>query len=157
VTAHITVNGEERAVHAPPLTPLGRVLREDLHLTGTKLVCGEGFCGSCQVFLDDVAVNSCLVPLAAVDGRSIRTIESIAEPRGPLSAVQQALKDADAVQCGMCFPGMVISITSLLAERPHPTKPEVQSALVGNLCRCTGYERIVDAVVWLGAREVSGE
>lgn len=147
---HMMVNGEERSVHSPPLTSLGRVLREELNLTGTKLVCGEGFCGSCQVFLDDVAVNSCMVPIAAVDGRAVRTIESVAEPRGPLSAVQQALKDADAVQCGMCFPGMVIAITSLLAECPHPSKPEVQSALVGNLCRCTGYEHIVDAVVELG-------
>ncbi len=151
MVTQITVNGEERVVHAPPLTPLGRVLREELHLTGTKLVCGEGFCGSCQVFLDDAAVNSCLVPIAAVGGREVRTIESIAEPRGPLSPVQQALKDADAVQCGMCFPGMIVSITSLLENCPHPSKSEVQAALVGNLCRCTGYECIVDAVVMLGA------
>jgi len=130
---------------------LGRVLREEFHLTGTKLVCGEGFCGSCQVFLDDEAVNSCLVPIATADGRQVRTIESIAEPRGPLSPVQQALKDADAVQCGMCFPGMIVSITSFLENCPHPSRLDVQAALVGNLCRCTGYERIVDAVVMLGA------
>lgn len=147
----LTVNGEERVVNAPPLTSLGRALREELDLTGLKLVCSEGYCGSCQVELDGEAVASCLVPLAAAEGRTVRTIEAYAEPRGPLSPVQQALKDADAVQCGMCFPGLVVAMTALVDENPQPSREQVQDALTGNLCRCTGYERIVDAVVGMGA------
>jgi carbon-monoxide dehydrogenase small subunit len=147
MSTDLTVNGDSRRVHAPPMTPRARVLREDLELRGTKLVCGEGFCGSCTVFVDDSAVASCLVPVAAVEGRSVHTVESLAEVRGPLAPLQQAMKDSDAVQCGMCFPGMLMALTALLRENPHPTKSEVQTALVGNICRCTGYERIVDAAV----------
>src|SRR5690606_19168106 len=100
MSAELNVNGEVRTVHSPPLTPLSRVLREELHMTGTKMPCGEGFCGSCMVFVDGVAKVSCLIPLAAAEGSEVRTIESVASPRGPLSPVQEALKKADAVQCG---------------------------------------------------------
>lgn len=147
MTTELNVNGEARTVHAPPLTPLSTVLREELHLTGTKAPCGEGFCGGCMVFVDGVAKVSCLVPVAAAEGSEVRTIESVATPRGPLSPVQEAFKNLDAVQCGMCFPGMVVSLTALLEENPKPTREETQTALVGNICRCTGYERIIDSVM----------
>lgn len=152
---NLHVNGELRTVSSPPLTPLSRVLREELHLTGTKMPCGEGFCGGCMVFVDDEAVPSCLMPVAAADGAQVRTIESLAAPRGPLNPVQGALKRHDAVQCGMCFPGMVVSLTSLLEEDPRPTREQVNDALVGNICRCTGYDTIVNAVVELGSETSS--
>jgi carbon-monoxide dehydrogenase small subunit len=100
-----------------------------------------------MVFVDGVAKVSCLVPVATAEGSEVRTIESIATPRGPLSPVQEALKQHDAVQCGMCFPGMVVSLTALLEQNPKPTREETQTALVGNICRCTGYERIIDSVM----------
>ena len=157
MTTEFTVNGEARQVSAPPMKPLARVIREDLHLRGTKLVCGEGFCGSCTVFVNDDAVASCLVPVASVEGKDVRTIESMADPRGPLAPLQQAMKDADAVQCGMCFPGVLISLTALLEENPHPTDDEVRFALVGNICRCTGYERIIDAALAAAATKGDGQ
>nr|MCW2728957.1 (2Fe-2S)-binding domain protein [Aeromicrobium sp.] len=156
MTTELTVNGSPRAVHNPPMTPLARVLREDLHLTGTKLACGEGFCGSCTVFVDDEALASCLVPVGSVAGASIRTVESMATPRGPLAPVQQAMKDTDAVQCGMCFPGILTSLTALLDENPRPDRADVETALVGNICRCTGYERIVEAALGLGTETGAG-
>lgn len=152
MTTQLTVNGDQRDVHAPPMTALATVLREEMHLTGTKLVCGEGFCGSCTVFIDGDAVASCLIPVAAAAGKKVCTVESLAAPRGPLSPVQQAMKDSDAVQCGMCFPGILISLTALLDETLHPTREDVQAALVGNICRCTGYERIVDGVLALSVQ-----
>jgi carbon-monoxide dehydrogenase small subunit len=147
MTTELTVNGNLRRFHNPPMTPLARVLREDLHLTGTKLACGEGFCGSCTVFVDGDAKASCLIALGTVAGSSVRTVESMASPRGPLAPVQQAMKDMDAVQCGMCFPGVLASLTALLDEVSHPDRQQVEDALVGNICRCTGYERIVQAVL----------
>ncbi|MET8052194.1 MULTISPECIES: (2Fe-2S)-binding protein [unclassified Streptosporangium] len=147
MSTELTVNGEVRRVHAGPMTPLARVLREELHLSGTKMACGEGFCGSCTVFVDDDAVASCLVPVGHAEGRSVRTVESLADPAGALSPLQQAMKDADAVQCGMCFPGVLISLSALLESDPDPGRDEVREALVGNICRCTGYERIVDAAL----------
>lgn len=108
-----------------------------------------------MVFVDDEAVPSCLMPVAAADGAQVRTIESLAAPRGPLNPVQGALKRHDAVQCGMCFPGMVVSLTSLLEEDPRPTREQVNDALVGNICRCTGYDTIVNAVVELGSETSS--
>lgn len=148
----LNVNGENFSVDVPEMKPLARVLREDLHLTGTKLPCGEGFCGGCKVFVDDEAVVSCLIPARAAENTEIRTIESIAPPRAPLSPIQESLKNVDAVQCGMCFPGMIVSITEMLEQTPQPTREEVQTALVGNICRCTGYERIVDGVMQLSER-----
>ena len=151
----LTINGEARSVTAPPLTPLSRVLREELHLTGTKVPCSEGFCGACMVFVDGEAVVSCLTPIAAVEGAEVRTVEGLTTPRGPLTPVQAALKESDAVQCGMCFPGMVVSLTGLLEENPAPTRDDVDTALVGNICRCTGYDRIVESV--LEMHEEAGE
>lgn len=147
MTMELNINGENRTVHSPPLTPLSRVLREELHLTGTKMPCGEGFCGACMVFVDGETKVSCLIPIASLGDAEVRTIESVAPPRSELSPVQAALKKADAVQCGMCFPGMVVSLTAMLDEHPKPEREDINTALVGNICRCTGYERIIDAVL----------
>ncbi|MCW2724925.1 MAG: (2Fe-2S)-binding protein [Frankiales bacterium] len=147
MTIELTVNGETRTVTAAPLTPLAEVLREELYLTGTKQACGEGFCGSCTVLLDDAAAPSCLTPVGMAAGKAVRTIESLAPGMSELSPLQQAMKDADAVQCGMCFPGILMGLTALLARQPEPTEDDVRTALSGHLCRCTGYARIVDAAL----------
>jgi carbon-monoxide dehydrogenase small subunit len=142
----LTVNGERRSVDAHPLTPLIDVLRDELLLTGAKAVCREGFCGACTVLVDGEPTMSCLTPLAAVDGRAVVTIEGLADA-GASDAVRQAFEDHDVVQCGMCFPGMVITMTAFLKQQPVAGREEVKSAMVGNACRCTGYERIVDALL----------
>jgi aerobic-type carbon monoxide dehydrogenase small subunit (CoxS/CutS family) len=122
------------------------VLRHDLRLTGTKEGCGEGECGACAVLLDGQLVNSCLLPLLHVDGRSVATIEGIVGGER-LHAVQKAFIACGGAQCGICTPGMVLAAVSLLARNPHPTEADVRSALAGNLCRCTGYLRIFEAVL----------
>jgi carbon-monoxide dehydrogenase small subunit len=142
----LVVNGEERWSHAAPLTPLVDVLRETFALTGAKAVCREGFCGACTVFLDGRPVVSCLTPLVSTDGCAIETIEGL-EMGGALSPVQQAMEDLDAVQCGMCFPGMVMTLTAFLRTRSEPSSAEIKAALAGNVCRCTGYERIIEAAI----------
>ena len=116
------------------------VLREDLSLTGTKEGCGEGECGACSVFLDGKLVNSCLIPMADVDGLEITTIEGISHP------VQKAFAAAGAAQCGICTPGMVLASIALLAKHPRPSMDEIREGLAGNLCRCNGYMRIFEAV-----------
>ena len=146
-----TLNGRERTIGAPPLTPLSTVLRDDLHLTGTKVACEEGFCGACTVLVDDEPATSCLLPIAHVEGRAVRTVESLATGEG-LSPLQAALQANDAVQCGMCFPGVLMSLTALLERDPAPDEDAVRTALVGNICRCTGYERIVEAALAAGGR-----
>jgi aerobic carbon-monoxide dehydrogenase small subunit len=142
----LVVNGEERWSDAAPLTPLIDVLRDTFALTGAKAVCREGFCGACTVLLDGRSVASCLTPLVSTEGREITTIEGVA-PDGALSPVQQAMEDLDAVQCGMCFPGMVMTLTVFLRAQPDPSPAEIKAALAGNVCRCTGYERIVEAAI----------
>jgi aerobic carbon-monoxide dehydrogenase small subunit len=142
----LLVNGEERWSDAAPLTPLVDILRDTFALTGAKAVCREGFCGACTVLLDGRPVVSCLTPLASTEGCEITTIEGVA-PGGALSPIQQAMEDLDAVQCGMCFPGMVMTLTVFLGAQPDPSRAEIKAALVGNVCRCTGYERIVEAVI----------
>jgi aerobic carbon-monoxide dehydrogenase small subunit len=142
----LVVNGEERWSDAAPLTPLIDVLRDTFALTGAKAVCREGFCGACTVLLDGRPVVSCLTPLVSTKGREITTIEGVA-PGGALSPVQQAMEDVDAVQCGMCFPGMVMTLTVFLRAQPDPSPADIRAALVGNVCRCTGYERIVEAAI----------
>ena len=145
MTLVLTINGEDRIVTADPMRPLLDVLREDLALTGAKAVCREGFCGSCTVLIDGDPVMSCLMPAGLVAGRDVRTVESLAID-GVLSPVQQAMEQADAVQCGMCFPGMMMTLTHFLSHARAPSRDEIKAALTGNICRCTGYERIVDAV-----------
>jgi carbon-monoxide dehydrogenase small subunit len=142
----LKINGEDRFSLSDPMTPLVDVLRDEFFLTGAKVVCREGFCGACTVLLDGRPVASCLVPVGLAAHGEVATVESLARG-GVLSPLQQAMEDADAVQCGMCFPGMLITLTSFLAHAKSPTREDVKEALVGNICRCTGYERIVDAVL----------
>lgn len=141
-----TVNGETRTVHVYPLERLLDVLREQLHLTGTKEGCGEGECGACSVFLNGEIVNSCLVPVAQVAGATIKTIESVASG-DQLHAVQQAFIEFGGAQCGICTPGMVLAAVDLLERNPNPSESEIHTGLAGNLCRCTGYMKIFESVV----------
>ena len=122
------------------------VLREQLHLTGTKEGCGEGECGACSVFINGKIVNSCLVPVAQVAGAAIKTIEGIATDN-QLHAVQQAFIECGGAQCGICTPGMVMAAVDLLGRNPNPTDAEIRNGLAGNLCRCTGYTKIFESVV----------
>ena len=121
------------------------VLREDLRLTGTKEGCGEGECGACSVILDGVLVNSCLVPVLHAAGTSVRTVEGLFA-EGRLHPVQQAFAACGGAQCGICTPGMVMASVHLLEHNPHPSRDQIREALAGNLCRCTGYQKIIDAV-----------
>ena len=143
----VNVNGVTRTVHAYPIERLLDVLREQLHLTGTKEGCGEGECGACSVMIDGQLVNSCLVPVAQVAGASIRTIEDIALSADQLHAVQQAFIECGGAQCGICTPGMVMAALNLLAQNAHPGEAEIRHGLAGNLCRCTGYMKIFESVV----------
>jgi len=142
----LTINGDRLACAADPVTPLVDVLREELHLTGAKPVCREGFCGACMVLIDGQPTLSCLMPAVLADGCDVRTVEGLAA-NGRLNRIQTALEANDAVQCGMCFPGMVVSLTHLMAIRPAATRDDIRAALTGNICRCTGYERIVEAAL----------
>ena len=142
----LTVNGNRMTSSADPMTPLIDILREEFHLTGAKPVCREGFCGACMVLVDGMPAPSCLVPLALDVHREIRTVEGLS-PNGTLTPIQTALEACDAVQCGMCFPGMVVSLTHILATKPDTTRDDIRMALTGNVCRCTGYERIVEAAL----------
>jgi carbon-monoxide dehydrogenase small subunit len=145
-TVQCTVNGESRTLHAYPMERLLDVLREQLRLTGTKEGCGEGECGACSVMIDGHIVNSCLVPVAQVEGTSIQTIEGIAS-EDQLHAVQQAFIECGGAQCGICTPGMVLAAVNLLAKNSHPSESEIRNGLAGNLCRCTGYMKIFESVV----------
>ena len=141
----MTVNGQPHTVQTWPMMRLLDVLREDLGLTGTKEGCGEGECGACSILLDGLLVNSCLVPALQADGARVTTIEGIATPER-LHAMQQAFIDCGGSQCGICTPGMIVAAVSLLQQNPHPTEEEIRNGLAGNLCRCTGYMRIFEAV-----------
>jgi carbon-monoxide dehydrogenase small subunit len=141
-----SVNGETRSVEAHPMARLLDVLREQLHLTGTKEGCGEGECGACSVFINGKIVNSCLVPVAQVQGAKIKTIEGVASDN-QLHAVQQAFIDCGGAQCGICTPGMVLAAVDLLERNPNPNAAEIRTGLAGNLCRCTGYMKIFESVV----------
>ena len=140
------VNDESRTLEVFPMARLLDVLREQLHLTGTKEGCGEGECGACTVILDGKIVNSCLVPVAQVDGSNIKTIEGVAQ-QGQLHAVQQAFIDHGGAQCGICTPGMVLAAVDLLNRNPEPSETDIRNGLAGNLCRCTGYMKIFESVV----------
>lgn len=139
------VNGRQVERDTNAETRLLDLLREDLHLTGTKEGCGEGECGACTVLLDGRAVNSCLVLAPQVDGKEVLTIEGLAKG-GKLHPIQQAFVEKGAVQCGFCTPGFIMSTHALLEENPSPNDEEILSALEGNLCRCTGYTKILEAV-----------
>ena len=140
-----TLNGKSVAAELPPERRLLDVLREDFLLTGTKEACGEGECGACTILLDGEAVHACLIPVGQVEGRSVETIEGLAE-NGQLDVIQQAFSDHAAIQCGFCTPGMIMSTKGLLLKNPDPTEEEIRTALSGNICRCTGYVQTVAAV-----------
>jgi carbon-monoxide dehydrogenase small subunit len=152
MAVRIEVNGEERSFDGDVVTPLLDVLRNSFFLTGAKDVCREGFCGACMVHVDGVPVISCLTPVGLVDAKSVLTIEGLGD-EGDLVPLQRALEEEGAVQCGMCFPGMVMSLTNLLAQQPLASRDDIKRGLCGNVCRCTGYERIVDAALTLARNE----
>jgi carbon-monoxide dehydrogenase small subunit len=140
------VNGESQKLEVFPMARLLDVLREQLHLTGTKEGCGEGECGACTVKLDGQIVNSCLIPVAQINGANITTIEGVAHG-DQLHAVQQAFIDHGGAQCGICTPGMILAAVDLLERNPEPTEADIRTGLAGNLCRCTGYMKIFESVV----------
>ena len=140
-----TVNDQDVALDAPPMSRLLDVLREGARLTGTTEGCGEGECGACTVLIDGVAVNSCLVPAIQADGCRVTTVEGLASD-GRLHPVQEAFLRFGGAQCGICTPGFLVTAKALLDANPHPTRAEAREALAGNLCRCTGYQKIIDAV-----------
>jgi aerobic carbon-monoxide dehydrogenase small subunit len=143
---HLKVNGEPYEVAIHPHRTLAEVLREELDLIGTKEACNQGDCGSCTVIIDGKTVTSCLTLAVEAEGKDIRTIEGEAK-KGKLSPVQQSFVDHGAIQCGFCTPGMVMSATALLEQNPNPTEDEVRMGIAGNICRCTGYTKIVEAIL----------
>jgi carbon-monoxide dehydrogenase small subunit len=146
VAIGLSVNGRHRAVEVLPHHTLLEALREDLGLTGTKECCLVGECGACTVLVDGRSVDSCLMLAAEADGAAIVTVEGLAD--GPrLAPLQQAFLDTGAAQCGFCIPGQLVSAHALLATKPHPTRADVEEGLAGNLCRCAGYEQIIEAVL----------
>jgi carbon-monoxide dehydrogenase small subunit len=145
MTTRLTVNGDLVELEVPGMRRLLDVLREDLRLTGTKEGCGEGECGACSVLLDGRVVDACLVPMCQVDGADVRTVEGLAGPEG-LSALQRAFLEHGGAQCGICTPGMLMAAQAYLDAGGGPDDPDIREAIAGNLCRCTGYTRIVSAI-----------
>jgi carbon-monoxide dehydrogenase small subunit len=141
----LTVNGERYEVAVEPRQSLLQVLREELHLTGTKEGCSEGECGACTVFLDGQTVDSCLIFGVEANGREVVTIEGLAQG-DQLHPIQKAFAEYGGVQCGFCTPGMILASKALLEQHPDPTEAEIRSGIAGNLCRCTGYVKIVEAI-----------
>lgn len=142
----LAVNDDEYSIDTSPYRPLRDVLRDEIGLTGTKESCDSGVCGVCTVLIDGKPTKSCLVPVAKMEGKEITTIEGLVESDGSLSPVQESFVDSFASQCGYCIPGLVVSSTAFLEENPNPTTEEIQEGISGNLCRCTGYVKIVDAI-----------
>jgi carbon-monoxide dehydrogenase small subunit len=142
---NLTVNKQPCRLSVPPHRTLLEILREELGLTGTKEGCGLGECGACTVLMDGKAVNSCLVLAAEADGKEITTVEGLAEG-GKLHPIQQAFVDHGGLQCGFCTPGMILSAKALLDKNPHPTEEEIKQGIAGNLCRCTGYAKIIESI-----------
>ena len=141
-----TLNGSVVSIDVVGTRRLLDVLREDLHLTGTKEGCGEGECGACSVLIDGEVVDSCLVAVGQVEGRTVTTVEGLADG-GRLTALQQAFIEYGAAQCGICTPGMLLAAHALLRSTGRPSAAEVREGLAGNLCRCTGYTKIIEAVL----------
>ncbi|MCU1400549.1 MAG: (2Fe-2S)-binding protein [Acidimicrobiales bacterium] len=152
VEVTLRVNGEERSAIVEPRRTLVELLREDLELTGTHIGCEQGACGSCTVLIDGASARACLTPAFRAHGCEVVTIEGLADAPGTMSVLQQACMERHAFQCGFCTPGMLIVAAELLAERDDPSEAEVREALSGNLCRCTGYDSIVAAVLHAAER-----
>ncbi len=148
------LNGEDVCINIDDHVTLLDMLRDNFELFGAKEGCGYGECGSCTVLVDDVAVNSCLMLAPAVNGRTVVTIEGLSGPRGELDPLQKSFVEKGAVQCGFCTPGMVMSAKALLMAKPRPTEEEIRKGMAGNLCRCTGYTKIVEAVKDASEKEV---
>ncbi len=143
----LQVNGQSRRCHVEPRTTLVDLLRDQLALTGTHVGCEHGVCGACSVLLDGEPVRSCCVFAVQVEGQAVTTVEGLAPARDQLSRIQDAFCEKHALQCGYCTPGMLIACQALLNKHPRPTEAQVREAISGNLCRCTGYQQIVDAVM----------
>jgi aerobic carbon-monoxide dehydrogenase small subunit len=139
------INGFAQEVEAPPMKRLLDVLREDLRLTGTKEGCGEGECGACSVIIDGQVINSCLVPICQIQGSNVLSVEGLAID-GRLDPLQLAFLECGGTQCGICTPGMLIAARALLDSNAHPSRDQIKEAIAGNLCRCTGYVKIIDAI-----------
>jgi aerobic-type carbon monoxide dehydrogenase small subunit (CoxS/CutS family) len=154
-TLTMVLNGDETSVEIEPGDLLVDVLRDRLHLIGTKIGCGEGECGACTVMVDGLAVTSCIYPALKANGRHVTTIEGL-KTDGKLHAIQEAFIECTAAQCGYCTPGMIMSAYALLSKNPNPTVEEIKMGVSGNLCRCTGYYQIVEAVQ-LAARKLAEE
>lgn len=142
----LTVNGDTYALAIEPWRTLNEVLREDLNLTGTKLGCGSGDCGACTVMVEGKSVSSCITLAMEMDGKEILTVEGLAPSGETLHPIQEAFIEKGAIQCGFCTPGMQISALNLLKNNPSPNEEQIRSGISGNLCRCTGYNKIVDAI-----------
>jgi len=140
------VNGEARSARVEPRKTLADFLREDCVLTGTHLGCEHGVCGACTVLVDGEAVRSCLMFAVQARGREVTTVEGIAPADGRLSPVQEAFREAHGLQCGFCTPGFIVSVTAFLRDHPNPSESDIREGLSGNLCRCTGYQGILEAV-----------
>jgi carbon-monoxide dehydrogenase small subunit len=151
MTYRLTVNGVDTEVEAPGMRRLLDVLREDLGLTGTKEGCGEGECGACSVLVDGVVMDACMVPLCQVNGARVDTVEGLADDTG-LGVLQAAFLETGGAQCGICTPGMLMAAEALLASGAEATETTVREAIAGNLCRCTGYTKIIDAILLADAR-----
>lgn len=151
-TIVFTLNGTQINVFADSRQTLLDVLRSTLNMTGTKEGCGEGECGACTVLIDGLTINACLYPAFETEGKRVTTIEGLADEKNRLSIIQQSFVDSGAIQCGFCTPGMVLSAKALLDTNPDPSEAEIREALAGNLCRCTGYVQIIDAVKKTAAR-----
>ena len=151
----VEVNGWKRTGQVAARTSLVDWLREHLHLTGTHIGCEHGICGACSVMLDDEAVRACLIYAVQADGHRIVTVEGLARPDGRLSILQDSFCEAHGLQCGYCTPGMLIAAQALLNANPRPTEEEIREAIGGNLCRCTGYQQIVEAIA-LAAERMAG-
>ena len=149
----MVVNGEPRQASAEPRKTLADFLREDLQLTGTHVGCEHGVCGACTVLVDGEPVRSCLMFAVQASGREVQTIEGLA-PAGAMNPLQEALWASHSFQCGFCTPGFVMQITALLQENPQPDEEEIRAALSGNICRCTGYQSIVEGVLRASGRDV---
>jgi carbon-monoxide dehydrogenase small subunit len=150
----LKINGETRSASVAPETTLLRLLREHFNLTGAKLGCDVGDCGACTVIMDGQAVNSCLVLAGQADGRDVLTIEGLAAQQ--LHPIQKAFEERASLQCGFCGPGVILAAKALLDENPDPTRQEIRDAIAGNLCRCTGYAKMIEAIAQAAARMKAG-